>query len=190
MNQWNAAVIGAGFIGRVHLEAIRRLGHVQIVALVDPELDKAKQLGAELSIGCVAANFQDILRDPAIDAVHVITPNQFAFPRRKGRPRNGKTRNLRKTAGHVGGRCESAGCRRRSGREAELPLPQPALLLGRPADAPPVRNRRTGRNSRGARYVLARLAGGGYRLELARPFLLGRALPLHGGYRFALVRYG
>jgi predicted dehydrogenase len=68
------------FIGGLHLEAIRRLGHIQIVALADPELDKAKQLGAEFSIGWVAADFQDILRDPAIDAVHVCTPHHLHFP--------------------------------------------------------------------------------------------------------------
>ena len=80
MSQWNAAVIGAGFIGRVHLQAIRRLGHIRKAALGDPELDKAKQLGAEFSIGWVAADFQDILRDPAIDAVRVCTPNHLHFP--------------------------------------------------------------------------------------------------------------
>jgi predicted dehydrogenase len=80
MKQWKTAVIGAGFIGRVHLEAIRRLGHIQIAALADPELEKARQLGAEFSVGRVAADFRGILEDRSIDAVHVCTPNHLHFP--------------------------------------------------------------------------------------------------------------
>jgi predicted dehydrogenase len=80
MKQWNAAVIGAGFIGRVHLEAIRRLGHIQISALADPEVDKARQLGAEFSVARVEADFRGILEDRSIDAVHVCAPNHLHFP--------------------------------------------------------------------------------------------------------------
>jgi len=80
MKHWNTAVIGAGFIGRVHLEAIRRLGHIQIAALADPELEKAKQLGAEFSVGRIDADFHGILEDRSIDAVHVCTPNHLHFP--------------------------------------------------------------------------------------------------------------
>lgn len=80
MKTWNAAVIGAGFIGRVHMEAIRRLGHIRIRALTDPEIDKAKRLGAEFSVDRVEAEFAAILEDPAIDAVHICTPNHLHFP--------------------------------------------------------------------------------------------------------------
>jgi predicted dehydrogenase len=80
MKTWNAAVIGAGFIGRVHMEAIRRLGHIRIRALTDPEIDKAKRLGAEFSVDRVEAEFAAILEDPSIDAVHICTPNHLHFP--------------------------------------------------------------------------------------------------------------
>lgn len=90
MKHWNTAVIGAGFIGRVHLEAIRRLGHIQIAALADPELEKAKQLGAEFSVGRVEADFREILADRSIDAVHVCTPNHLHFPVAKAALEAGK----------------------------------------------------------------------------------------------------
>ena len=80
MKTWNAAVIGAGFIGRVHMEAIRRLGHIRIRALTDPEIEKAKRLGAEFSVDRVEAEFAATLEDPAIDAVHICTPNHLHFP--------------------------------------------------------------------------------------------------------------
>jgi predicted dehydrogenase len=79
MKEWQTAVIGAGFIGRVHLEAIRRLGHVRIAALADPELDKARHLGEEFSIDRVEADFSSILADSSIDVVHVCTPNHLHF---------------------------------------------------------------------------------------------------------------
>ena len=44
MRQWMMVVIGTSCIGRAHLEAIPRLGHIQPSALADPELEYAKQL--------------------------------------------------------------------------------------------------------------------------------------------------
>src|SRR5581483_3200746 len=90
MKHWNTAVIGAGFIGRVHLEAIRRLGHIQIAALADPELEKAKQLGSEFSVGRVEADFHGILEDRSIDAVHACTSNHLHFPVAKAALEAGK----------------------------------------------------------------------------------------------------
>src|SRR5215467_14393434 len=90
MKTWNAAVIGAGFIGRVHMEAIRRLGHIRIRALTDPEFDKAKRLGAEFSVERVEAEFAAVLEDPAIDAVHVCTPNHLHVPVAKAALEAGK----------------------------------------------------------------------------------------------------
>ena len=80
MEQWNAAVMGAGFISRVHLEAIRRLGHIQVAAMAGPELEKAKQLEAEFSAARIEADFQGILEDRSIDSVPVCTPNHLHFP--------------------------------------------------------------------------------------------------------------
>jgi predicted dehydrogenase len=74
----------------VHLEAIRRLGHIRVRALADPEIDKAKRLGAEFSVDRVEAEFDAILQDPAIDAVHVCTPNHLHFPVAKAALEGGK----------------------------------------------------------------------------------------------------
>ena len=37
MKRWRAAVIGGGFIGRVHAEALHRLPQAELTALCDPE---------------------------------------------------------------------------------------------------------------------------------------------------------
>ncbi len=50
MKQLKAAVFGAGFVGRVHIEAIRRLGNVEVAAVADDTDERARQLGEQLSI--------------------------------------------------------------------------------------------------------------------------------------------
>ncbi len=69
------AIFGTGFIGRVHLDAVRRLELVEVAALADTNVDVARRLGEGFSIPTVAADYRTILSDPAIDAVHICTPN-------------------------------------------------------------------------------------------------------------------
>jgi predicted dehydrogenase len=69
------AILGTGFIGRVHLDAVRRLESVEVAALADTNIEVARRLGAGFAIPTVAADYRTILHDPAIDAVHICTPN-------------------------------------------------------------------------------------------------------------------
>jgi predicted dehydrogenase len=80
MRQFKTALFGTGFVGRVHLEGIRRLGYVELYAIGEPQIEKAKQLGAEFGAKRVEADYRRILEDPAVEAVHVCTPNAFHFP--------------------------------------------------------------------------------------------------------------
>ena len=90
MKTWNAAVVGAGFVGRVHLEALCRLGHVRVHALASPNLQKAKRLAAEFSVGRVEADYTALLHDPGLDAVHICTPNHLHSPIAKAALQAGK----------------------------------------------------------------------------------------------------
>src|SRR5580658_7240566 len=75
-----AAVFGTGFVGRVHLEGIRRLGNVEVYALGESRAEKARKLGEELHVGKTASDYHEILDDPEVDVVHVCTPNALHFP--------------------------------------------------------------------------------------------------------------
>jgi predicted dehydrogenase len=75
MKPIKTAIFGTGFIGRVHLDAVRRLEAVDLAALADTNMDVARRLGAGFAIPKVAADYRAILNDPAIDAVHICTPN-------------------------------------------------------------------------------------------------------------------
>jgi predicted dehydrogenase len=74
------AVIGTGFMGRVHLEALRRVPHVDVVEIAGTSLEKARALGAGYGIVNATDDWRDIMADPSIDAVHVTTPNDSHFP--------------------------------------------------------------------------------------------------------------
>jgi predicted dehydrogenase len=75
-----AAVLGAGFVGRVHVEGIRRLGSVDVYALGASGKDQARRLGEELHIEKTAGDYRQILDDPEVDVVHVCTPNALHLP--------------------------------------------------------------------------------------------------------------
>ena len=80
MQKFKTALFGTGFVGRVHLEGIRRLGYVQLYAIGEPQIEKANQLAQEFGADRTEADYRRILEDPAVDAVHVCTPNALHFP--------------------------------------------------------------------------------------------------------------
>jgi predicted dehydrogenase len=79
MKPIRTAIFGTGFMGRVHLEALRRVEFVEAVAIAGRNAEAARRLGAGFSIPAIAADYHDVLRDRAIDAVHICTPNAQHF---------------------------------------------------------------------------------------------------------------
>jgi predicted dehydrogenase len=84
------AIFGTGFMGRVHLEAVRRLEFVEAAAIAGRNVEAARHLGAGFFIPTIATDYRDVLRDPAIDAVHICTPNAQHFPMAKDALQAGK----------------------------------------------------------------------------------------------------
>jgi predicted dehydrogenase len=79
MKPIRTAIFGTGFIGRVHLDALRRLESVEIAAIADPNVESARRLGEGFGVATITEDYREILRDPAIDAVHICTPNALHF---------------------------------------------------------------------------------------------------------------
>jgi predicted dehydrogenase len=73
------AIIGTGFMARVHLEAVRRLESVEAAAIAGRNAETAQRLSTGFSIPSTTT-YRDVLRDPSIDAVHICTPNAQHFP--------------------------------------------------------------------------------------------------------------
>jgi predicted dehydrogenase len=74
------AIIGTGFMGKVHIENLRRLGTVEIAALAGSNGDRARMFGKSIGVNHTTGNYQELLEDSTIDAVHVLTPNALHYP--------------------------------------------------------------------------------------------------------------
>jgi predicted dehydrogenase len=75
MTMIKAGIIGTGFIGPVHLEALRRLG-VPVTALCDlPQ--RAKGAAEKYGIPEAFGDYRELLRSPNVDVVHIASPNRF-----------------------------------------------------------------------------------------------------------------
>ncbi len=90
MRKIKTAVLGAGFMGRVHVEQIRRLGNVEIVALAAVSDEEASRFGATYGIERTTSDWKSLLADPSIEAVHVCTPNALHAPMSKAALEAGK----------------------------------------------------------------------------------------------------
>lgn len=88
--QLRTAVIGTGFVGRVHVEAIRRLGFVDIAAIVDVNVAQAERYAKEFGAEKGVADYKEVLADPTIDAVDICTPNAYHAPISKAALEAGK----------------------------------------------------------------------------------------------------
>ena len=71
-----AAVVGTGFIGAVHVEALRRLG-VQVHGVVGSTHERAQARSRELGLPPAYASFQAMLDDERVEVVHVTSPNHL-----------------------------------------------------------------------------------------------------------------
>ena len=79
MGNINVGVIGTGFIGPAHIEALRRLGTVNAVALADVDEQTAKAKAAALGIERYYGDYKRMLADGDIEAVHICTPNNLHY---------------------------------------------------------------------------------------------------------------
>ena len=71
-----AAVVGTGFIGVVHVEALRRLG-VQVHGVVGSSRERAAVRSGEAGLPPAYPSFQAMLDDPRVELVHITSPNHL-----------------------------------------------------------------------------------------------------------------
>src|SRR6202035_1733679 len=79
MTEIGAAVVGTGFIGVVHVEALRRLG-VPVHGVVGSSHDRAAERAAALNLPPAYETFEAMLADPRVEVVHITSPNHLHYP--------------------------------------------------------------------------------------------------------------
>ncbi|HEX8940741.1 MAG TPA: Gfo/Idh/MocA family oxidoreductase [Candidatus Limnocylindrales bacterium] len=77
-----AAVIGSGFIGSVHIEALRRLG-VRVHGLLEVSPEVGQRRVAELGLPRAYRDLEELLADERVEVVHVTSPNDLHHPQVK-----------------------------------------------------------------------------------------------------------
>jgi predicted dehydrogenase len=85
IDELKAGVVGTGFIGAVHVDALRRLG-VEVTGVVGstPERARTKRLAPAYD------SYDELLADGRVDVVHLTTPNYLHYPQVKAALEAGK----------------------------------------------------------------------------------------------------
>jgi len=90
MSGIKVGVIGTGFIGPAHIEGLRRLGSVDVVAIAEAGDALAAEKTKLLHVPKAYGSWKQLLADKEIQAVHVCTPNNTHYEINKAALRAGK----------------------------------------------------------------------------------------------------
>jgi predicted dehydrogenase len=83
MHDIGAAVVGAGFIGPVHVEALRRLG-VPVRGILGRDDRESESACRAMGLPRAYRSLDEVLADPSVQAVHLAVPNvlHYTFARK------------------------------------------------------------------------------------------------------------
>ena len=77
MKKIRTGIVGVGFVGLLHIEALRRLGNVDVVAICD-NFDAEKR-GKDLFIEHTYSDYKKMIDQENLDYIHICTPNNSHF---------------------------------------------------------------------------------------------------------------
>src|ERR1700674_5844765 len=89
LSEVGAAVIGTGFIGAVHVDALRRLG-IQVHGVVGSSSARAKERARAAGLPPAYESMEAMLADERVDVVHITSPNHLHHAHAKAALRAGK----------------------------------------------------------------------------------------------------
>lgn len=72
-------LIGAGYIGPIHLGALARLGGVRVKTVIDVNGELAKKAAAAYNVPNSGMDHREVINDPEIDVIHNCTPNKYHY---------------------------------------------------------------------------------------------------------------
>ncbi|MBR9998716.1 MAG: Gfo/Idh/MocA family oxidoreductase [Cyclobacteriaceae bacterium] len=83
MKTIKTAVAGLGFIGPAHVEALRRIPGIEVVAISDFSDEVARQKSHDLGVDHYYSDFNGLINHKGLECVHICTPNNLHFPMAK-----------------------------------------------------------------------------------------------------------
>lgn len=73
-----AAIVGGGFMGVTHTEALRRL-NIPVVGMLGMDAEESDRFAQRMKIPTAYANLEALVSDPQVDVVHLCTPNYLHY---------------------------------------------------------------------------------------------------------------
>jgi predicted dehydrogenase len=73
-------LVGPGFVGAHHIDAVRRLGFVDVVGIASSSEASARRKADAFAVRRAFGSYQELVADPDIHVVHITTPNHLHVP--------------------------------------------------------------------------------------------------------------
>ena len=73
-------LIGPGFVAAHHIDAVRRLGDVDVVAIAGSSQESAERKAREYKVDRAYGDFHALIADPDVQVIHNTTPNYLHLP--------------------------------------------------------------------------------------------------------------
>src|SRR5512132_1960680 len=80
MTRVGMGLVGPGFVGVHHIDAVRRLGFVDVVAIAGSTEASARRKADALGVPIAYGSYERLIADPAVHVVHNTTPNYLHVP--------------------------------------------------------------------------------------------------------------
>src|SRR5579883_89375 len=80
MKRIGMGLIGPGFVAAHHLDAVRRLGDVDIVAIAGSSQESAEKKARAYKVDRAYGDYKALIADPDIQVIHNTTPNYLHLP--------------------------------------------------------------------------------------------------------------
>src|SRR6266849_4210087 len=84
-----AAIVGLGFVGKAHLEALRRLG-IPVRGILGSSPDRTREAARELGIAHAYSSLDELVNDASLTAIHICSPNHVHHEQSKAALEAGK----------------------------------------------------------------------------------------------------
>lgn len=79
MKRLKAGIIGTGFIGPAHVEALKRIGIAEVTALAGRTAESARVKADKYGITQIYDDWRKLVNSPDVEVIHICSPNNLHF---------------------------------------------------------------------------------------------------------------
>ena len=98
-------IIGTGFIADLHMEALMRVKHTEVVCCCDVNMGRSQSFAKRWNLTACYSDLDEMVKSEKLDVAHVLVPPNFHFPVSKSLVEKGITIFLEKPMGLTSQEC-------------------------------------------------------------------------------------